>query len=998
MSAPALHLYTVPSSCDPLRLIARKVLAGFPFDHASDLPLTRWNIILPSRRAARRMKTVFAEEAHCSSLLLPHIRAIADVEDDTVTTAHVLPGLAATTLRFAMARMVTEWASHNPHLELARDIASTPRQALLLTDSLVKLIDQIETEEVSFAGLSAFYDFTDLAGHREAVTGLLDHVQESHAKLLTDSRRIGAASRRNRLIRHVAETIASGAAKGPFIVAGSTGTNPATRDLLKAVASRSDGAVILPGLDLVMADADWLVLTPTHPQNGLKNLLGDLGAARSDVQSLADELPRLALIREVMRPSPRTDHWVTALAEQTAELRTAFQGVSLVEAEDRHEEALTIALVLREAVATANRTAALVTPDRDLASRVAAELARWNIVIEDSGGEPLLHHGQASLLARLITCITTDYEPASVISLLHHKDFNPVLDDFPAAEIARCCEVAARQYGLGAGPKGLAHAILRAIESKTIDHHVHPVLGRISDELWQAAAATADALSGIFETLDPLDVKSLSEHVTVLREALARLNPAVDLTTTFNVALEKELAALADASSALGGLSLADASIILSRHLAAEIIQPERPCHPRLAIYGLAEARMMQADVLLLGGLVEGKWPAQPDTGPWLNRPMRQALGLSPPERDIGLSAHDFAEGLGFEKVHVTWPRRMGRQPVVPSRWVLRLRMLLQGLGITRENQVDHRHLALARRLDAPEDFTPVLRPRPAPPVALRPTQFSVTEIETLIRDPYAVFARRILQVEPLRPLAEEAGAALRGTLLHGALESWNRGWPYASPDASRASLVAAGEQQFASLLADPSVAGFWWPRFLRVAEALVAAATTLDEDVSRILCELSGSLSFAVQGTGFRLKARMDRLDLFKDGTARLIDYKSGTIPAGGSVAAGFSPQLTLQAHMASQGAFKDAGISQPLEALYIGISGGRPAIEILDALRDGKKDKVPLVDVAASHFHKLQDILGSYLNIDQPYLPRARQFSVENTSPFDHLSRYREWQLAEG
>ncbi len=997
MSAPFRNLYTVPSSCDPLRLIARRVLAGFPFDCESDLPLTRWHILLPSRRAARRMRLVFAEEAKREALLLPHIRAIADVEEDKVS-GHVTFAFSAATLRFEVARMVKQWAHEHPHLEMARDIEATPRQALLLTESLVALIDQIETEEVSFDGLSALYDFTDLAGHREAVTGLLDHVQAGYATLKARTNRIGGSHRRNDLIRRLAESIASGAAQGPFVVAGSTGTNPATRALLKAVASRPDGTVIFPGLDLAMDDADWLAITPTHPQNGLKNLLGDLEAARSDVRSLVDDAPRHSLIREVMRPSPRTDQWVTALAGNRSVLKAAMDGVSLVEAEDRHEEALAIALILREAVAEPTRSAALVTPDRDLALRVAAELKRWNIVIEDSAGETLLHFDQAALLAALVACIISEFEPADVISLLHHPQCNPALSAISAVEIARCCEVAARQYGLAAGPSGLAHAIKRAIAAKAVDHHVHAVVGRISGELWQAATMSADHISGVFETLNPAAFKTLNDHVATLREALARLNPGADATSVHNIALDKELTVLAEASEPLGAMSLADAATIIMRHLAGEIIQPNRARHPRLAIYGLAEARMMKADVLVMGGLVEGKWPAQPDTGPWLNRPMRAALGLSSPERDIGLSAHDFAEGLGFEKVHVTWPKRMGLQPVVPSRWVLRLRMLLQGLGIERDVQIDQRHLALARRLDAPVAFAPVARPRPAPAAALRPTEFSVTEIETLFRDPYAIFARRILQVEPLRQVAEEAGAALRGTLLHGALEEWNRAWPFASPQASQAALVAAGEKQFAALLVDPAIALFWWPRYLRVTEALVAASATLDEGVVRVLCELSGSLSFSVQGTGFRLRARMDRLDLFKDGTARLIDYKSGAVPAAGSVAAGFAPQLTLQAYMVSKGAFKSAGPALPLEALYVGISGGRPAVTMRDALGDKKKVEASLLDYGARHFRKLEDVLASYLDPAQCYLPRARQFSVEDKSPFDHLSRYAEWQLADG
>jgi ATP-dependent helicase/nuclease subunit B len=556
------------------------------------------------------------------------------------------------------------------------------------------------------------------------------------------------------------------------------------------------------------------------------------------------------------------------------------------------------------------------------------------------------------------------------------------------------------------------------------DSHLHPVLRRISADQWQKAADSATTVAEWFEQLVARPQALLADHIEVLRQVFGQIHTIAESDRADETAIDSALDRLARESGVLGMMTPADAAAIILQHLASEVVQPEKFFHPRLAIYGLAEARMMHADIMVLGGLVEGKWPAQPDAGPWLNRAMRDVIGLSSLDRDIGLTAHDFAEGLAFARVYVTWPRRIGRQPVVPSRWVLRLRTLLQGLGLEPLVQLDTTPVDLAQRIDSPARFEPFARPRPSPPVALRPSAFSVTEVEKLIRDPYHIYARRILRLEPLQQIALRPTAALHGTLLHSVLDEWNRNWPYASPAAARVILVEIGSRHFAPLMADPVVSGFWWPRFQRMATELCAAEAELGAPARRIFSELKGELGFMVAGVRFYLSARMDRLDLLPEGAARIIDYKSGQVPSGKEVEAGWSPQLTLQAHMVKMGAFATAGALAPVQALYVQIGGGRPAVSIIDALRkDGKrgsnmdskkesktqdkevsaKDKVKedsrsesLQEIAGRHFQQLQQKLASYLDPAAIYLPRPHMNRLEDVFDYDHLSRFREWQLA--
>src|SRR5262249_59134643 len=96
----------------------------------------------------------------------------------------------------------------------------------------------------------------------------------------------------------------------------------------------------------------------------------------------------------------------------------ALDEVSHIQAAHPEEEALAIAIALREAVETEGKTAALVTPDRTLARRVLAALARWNVAVDDSGGDPLAATA-SGVFARLAAQATIEgFPPVTPLALL----------------------------------------------------------------------------------------------------------------------------------------------------------------------------------------------------------------------------------------------------------------------------------------------------------------------------------------------------------------------------------------------------------------------------------------------------------------------------------------------------------------------------------------------------------------------------------------------------
>ena len=284
---------------------------------------------------------------------------------------------------------------------------------------------------------------------------------------------------------------------------------------------------------------------------------------------------------------------------------------------------------------------------------------------------------------------------------------------------------------------------------------------------------------------------------------------------------------------------------------------------------GTLEARLMPSDVIILGGLNEGIWPAQADPGPWLNRTMREKLGLPQPERDIGLAGHDFEQAFCNPKTYLTWSNKLGGKPANPSRWLLRLATVLAAAHVQRDTHQAEKILYWAQSLDgsltAESLPVPISKPAPTPPSALRPRHFSVTEVEKLIRNPYAVYAMRILKLDPLPAFGPTQDAALRGSLFHDAVAAWNK-----QPKRDSPTLLAIGKHHFIPFADIAEIRDFWWPHFQRVAEFLGREEPALNGGLLNTYAELSGKITFDIEGASHELRARADRIDLLAGGQAR--------------------------------------------------------------------------------------------------------------------------------
>jgi ATP-dependent helicase/nuclease subunit B len=673
----------------------------------------------------------------------------------------------------------------------------------------------------------------------------------------------------------------------------------------------------------------------------------------------------------------------------------------MIEAANPEEEALAIAVTLREAVETKDKTAALVTPDRALARRVLAALDRWKVKVDDSGGDSLADT-KAGVFARLTAqAAIGGLEPVTLLALLKH----PMLR-LGAAAGEHNIAIATLERALLRGPRprpgsdGLAHALETFRANRDQLHRSDP-RWLIADDEFDVAAeliARLGAALAPLETLKPRD-QPLAGLAACHHQAIAALSQDAEgtiaaFTGSDGVALARALEELALSPAAASlAVGRSDYPELFHASIGGRVVRrPEIP-DVRVRIFGPLEARLQNIDRVVLGGLNEGTWPPETRSDPWLSRPMRRDLGLDPPERRIGLSAHDFAQALGAPEVILSRAAKLAGAPTVTSRFVQRI----AALAGTRWDDVLKRgnnYLALARTLDHPAQVKAAARPAPTPPLAARPARLSVTAIEDWLRDPYTIYARYVLRLPVLDPVDTPPGARDRGTVIHGAIGDFTSKFAAGLPNDPVEALRKLGEQRFAPLNDYPEAKAFWWPRFLRIAQWFVAWDGERRGSIQTLHAEIKGELKFPMGKREFTLSAIADRIEERKDGSFAIIDYKTGAARTEKQVRTGLAPQLTLEAAILRGGGFQRIAAGSVSEVSYVTLKGGEPAgkpngIDFKDGTPDSQADHA---------LARLKEIAAKFENPATPYLSLVHPMWTTHYGDYDHLARVKEWSLSGG
>ncbi len=1067
------RLASIPATLPFLDTLAQHCLACAGDD---PLGLSRSLVLLPTRRAARALADAFLRQSGGRALLLPRIVALGALDEAPFALAGALslpPAIEPMHRLAILSRLILG-------LDGQHGAPRTADRAWTLAAELARLLDEAHRSEVDLAAALPDAVEAGFAEHWQVTTRFLSIVTGVWPALLAERGQMDPTARQVALLRAQEAAWSDTPPDHDVIAAGTTGGIPSVARLLLAVARLPIGLVVLPGFDPTLwPEPGATPPAESHPQAGMQRLVAAMQAGPGDVARwdgpahipTHDAVPeaRSALLRLALLPADRLAQWRhphgDAPGPDGSQSDASWSGISrpglvrsarpglaadapvlppgglgrlrrLVTA-DQQEEAAAIALVLRETLERPGERAALVTPDRELAARVVAELLRFGVVVDDSAGEPLAETPPAAFLRLLAHAVAEQFAPVPLLCVLKHPFCAAGMTPADCREAARTLELACLRGPRPApGLAGLREALAAQARADTLraaaltaaalalaspapdeaaaDLEAAPraapgrraialreagaLVDRLERSLAPLLALAAHPVALASEALDALVQAAEALAATDEEDGAARLWHAED-----GAALSGHLAALADAL-APGVADLPPQPLdtlpgLLDASLEGLVVRSRRALrgrdgteHPRLFVWGLLESRLQTVDLLVLGGLAEDVWPGAADPGPWMSRAMRAAVGLPSPEERVGQAAHDFAAACcAAPTVVLSCPRRRDGAPAVPSRWLARLDALLDGSGTALER---HPATGWARALDRPDgDARPVLPPAPRPPVALRPRRLSVTEIETWLRDPYAIYARHVLRLRALPPIEESADAADYGSVVHGGLakflDSVGTTWP---ADAT-VQLRRAVDQALDERGLRPALAAWWRPRLRRIAD------WAADEEVRRrakdpataVRPEISGTISIPGPAGPFELRGRADRIERRGDALS-ILDYKTGAPPTGADVAEGWAPQLTLQAAMLLRGAFGPELAGHVIEVAYWHLSGGFVAGEVRDPFR---RDATKMQDAAEQAWDSLCRRVAAFDDPDCPYLSQPHPGEAPRFSDYAQLARVGEWAL---
>ncbi|MEX2696733.1 double-strand break repair protein AddB [Rhizobium mongolense] len=1049
------RVLTIPAGLPFLKTLAATLCNGgltplFRHDPNDPLSLSKVTIYLPTRRAARVLRSEFVDLLGGRSAILPVIRPLGETDDDSGYFEEALPAtldlaqpLSNTARLLELARLILAWRNRLPeivrriHADSPLAAPASPADAIWLARNLAELIDSIETEDREWSELTKL-DAEDHALWWQLTAEFLQIAIAFWPERLAELGKSSPARHRNAILRAEAHRLATAKPAGPIIIAGSTGSMPATADLIAAVANLPEGVIVLPGLDLSMPDAHWQMVAPeiaafertnpasrSHPQYGLSSLLKRLNLTRGDVVAIEgaeqDLHRRAEILSRALAPAEATSNWGEWKKELPDDaLAAAFADVSLIEATNEREEATAIAIALRLALEQPGRNGdsqtALITPDRNLARRVMAELSRFGILADDSAGTPLAAMLQGTLLQLLLEATLRPGDPVTIVALLKHPLARFGLERGALTQAVEALELLALRGGVAAVDISALEPLLEhQLSEQARDRHAPNWRRSLPPEAVEQARNLARRVSNATEPLASAlvrhrpDGRGLTASFTLSdwAERTGRALEAVAVDERGNLANLWAGEAGDSLASLLGEVIETQGEIeadgpqwidIMAALSAGQAVKPRALSHPRVFIFGTLEARLQSVDTLILGGLNEGSWPGQTANNPFISRTMKTEIGLEPPERRIGQLAHDFVMASGTRHLIYSRSLRQGSTPTVASRWLQRL-LALGGEAFERQLKArGDRFVHWVGLLDESKSQAPAQRPSPTPPLELQPKSYSFSEVGRLRRDPYAVYARRILRLDPVDPFNRDPGAAERGTLYHTIIDCFVReGHAAGTPEAAQAMETILMERFDMEHL--PShIDAVWRPRFREVARAFLEWEAERRPAIRKTYTEVRGGVE--LEPISIRLTGVADRIDVTGPNTADIIDYKTGYNPSTAQARALLDPQLALEAAALSAGAFRDVGSLTPQDLIYVRLRpGSRFDADVVNNETSTRSDKAKsALDLAGESIDQLVKFVSLLQSGERGFTSRlipAQQFDFGGD--YDHLARVSEWSTAE-
>lgn len=956
------NVFNIPLSCSFWDTLAKSFLKRFD---QNNLELAGVLFLVPNRRACQSLTAAFVREQGLKPTILPKIVPIAEIDDDelffdtfgVVDDSELNKSVITNEERlFLFTRMIMSKPADLGIKQISL------AQAVNLAKELANLIDTVCNQGLSFKRL---YDLVPdkYAAHWQETLKLLKIITEYWPHILEERQAIDLCEFRKKLLSKQADIWQKEQTDRVIVAAGITACFPAIKNLLKVILSLPNGEIYFAGLDTNADEKYWNAVDESHPQFELKELLDDLLISRDQVENfcLPQNEAREKFISEIMRPASVSDGW-QKLHDDTY-LLDSIKNVSLLESKTQRDEALAIALKMREILNFPEKTAALITYDRNLARRVASELERFEIKIDDSAGLPLSLSPIGIFLRLIVEAAQNTDSDVNFIGLMK----NPfMLFCSSAADFRK--KVYDYEYSLRKKDAVLNEKLssfFHSIKEKLLDFAKLLALPQVS-----------------FEDIIKQHIKLAEEFATSDKTAGKNFLWRGDAGKCAANFITKIL----DSAKFLGMIDGKDYLQLFCELMSFESVRASYGTHPRLSILGPIEARLCHFDYVILGEINEGIWPKSEQADMWMSRPMRVDFGFSLPEKSIGILGADLCGFLSVDNVILTRAERIDGIPMKKSRWLLRMETVLSAMGSNIKAFKSDKLSQLATKLDTPETSLTISAPAPCPPLYARPKKLSASAIDTLVSDPYSVFAQYILKLYPLNDLDMQPGSRDYGTLVHGIIETFNNFYPTQLPENALDILINIGKKCFDEIHLEQELKAFWWPKFVKTAMAFLALENRFD--ISEMHNEIEGYINYKLSDTEITFTAKADRIDVLHSGLVNIVDYKTGKLPSKKQIMSGHALQLLLEGLIVQKGTFKNLSPKEVNQLVYWHLGDEASSANIL--VINPKEN-----DVMQKSEDYILKLISTFNFESTPYYSRPIPKYIPEKRDYEHLARVKEWSV---
>lgn len=938
------------------------ILPGIPFakalaaqlwaEYRDNLPaLSDVQIYLPNRRSCRAVADTFLEISDGQATLLPRLTPLGDIDEDDLLESDPFildedPFLTPAIPMLERQIILTKLIQARP------DIPMSVTEAFNLAGELASFLDRAHTEQIDLKKIDTLVT-GDLAAHWKITRDFLAIIIHHWPDILASRNQADPAQRRNILFQKKIEALRNNPPKHRVIAAGSTGSILASAQLLDVISRLPNGAVILPGLDPSVDQKIWDAVDEMHPYFYQKRLVTEfMDIDRHSIKlwpGTEQRNEKQKLAQFALQPQAIFD-----LSDASLDM-AKINNMDFIAAENPLHEAKIIALMLREALNEPESTAMVVTPDRILAQHIQQEMLRWDLLVNDSGGQKL-NQSPVGVFMNIIAGFLNTSTPAThILSLMRHDLFRLHAPEERRLDATCLLEKDFRKKFL---PQ---HSL-----KKFAEQNDHPIL-----------TETLEVLDGfLLGDARPLH-EWLALHITCAEQMATTPNlPGTEILWK-NEAGESCAQLFYKLHEAAMDhdfiLSPQDYSSFIIAAMEKITIRPRFGTHPRIRILSPIEARLQDADRVILAGLNEGVWPAQVKADAWLSRPMQRDMGFGSPDRRIGQSALDFAVLFSLPHATMTWSKKRDGVAAHPSRW------LQQIFAVLKKNDalpaIDASpYFHWARAWDEPETLHPQGAPSFSPPNNVRPRDMRVTAVETWQKDPYALYANRILDLVPGMALDRQPDARDWGNAAHKILEEFFRdnGFFQNNPAAF---FNETANRILATYPLNKAQEKAWRGKLDVIRDWMLEH----ERAVGELHTEISMHTDFTLpDNTNFKLHGRADRIDIGKDGLT-ITDYKTGAPPSDKKIKKGQSPQMPLLGLLAQQH-FK----SGTPELRYIKLRGK------VDNPAEARILKQP-EELMQTAREVMDELLHRYYVKNDAYTAHA--LAKNDYDDYRHLKRVAEW-----